>query len=1211
MVNPYQLDFQSDVASNPNKEYVSKKPPERRACEDEAINAMLGVKDKCNLHKNSGKAEATTNQDLRTNEEKRSIKHSSIIPLASVYCDRYAIGLMNEYIVDCDHRVILRHKPQEEDAPTGFEQLHTAPDENPNWIKLILAQDVSKRLPEKDIPAMIQSRPWVDCSKESCDKMHNPQYDEDIDTYSTFVTSGKLHTTNLQTKKVEEIEVQAGDCLCIKIWEDDANGCVQQPFQGKGGVNPNVECVRYYLVPKFILKKIVENELPDYWKFTFVIGRKQQHPTEPDIFNNPWTQSRSSTLYDCLISGERPSGPMPNHRQFIDEWYNLGYGQKMEEGMWMDKIEYQLWQKTCREGKWLEKDWTNIRHCAVKSVDFNGRRESANIRMDENEILWKHYVLRTGEVDNDRMSGQQIYREKWKKELSGKKIPVLILNELYHHFNFGFLLNPREFTGWTHAKANEASAPEWVKINTSQDRRICYKKVSPFMYGKRNTRFQPAATLSKTALKPMLFPKKPNDSCEVEDVIHDVFLSDDKIISKEDMENSDLECLKYLGKLSSFWKKKKNKKRRRNNSQSNYHMKSCKEIIQKNLTDGNIPTPSDMELLPTNGDAGYAKIFDNDEGKMFPLFAWFLDRYFSACQVGYNDADRKEFVGQLQNLISDIEEKTKLARHHEGKPEKEVKCHKLYAIVYYNRKGDQSFHIDIGIDEYQALRSCQSGTKPTTVGQVNDRFVARNFPELVKVNQYQSRFVTDQGELFPNLESSMESLHAEFLKEDMRELSKNSQCLQLPFCYTPMYPINYCKAKEYHHLRNIQREGKKTSNRKTKIVERANGVVLDPIPTQSKSLRVVMKEVKNEIYLTEDYLMEKGDTIIMSGGIPHYGPSEEMKVKLFFDLTCVEDDGSNNKQAYNHQEQVDMLVLYVGICEQTWGRFKQDAKRSGRGPLIRWLISSYIIRMCTHSTVYTKFRQYGYLFLEFKTIEEFALRHLRRQRNELPRQAIDLFEKQEDGRYQAREVMIDLFQRLIEVTEQRNWIDFDSLFSQDVVILNGPVMHVDYQNQQIFVNDNTTRYLARDISPLQLVIEQKTEPRTTTPLHQFTVTYEKDGDEIIANTEMYRINKPGDDRYEESTLEFPGASNRQHKEYIRDHCSAMYTIHGALNRSPMGNWHELEESSLPLNLVTVSARQNREQDRDDDDSSNSSAPSVDGNGDRSGNLQPQVLEDKF
>ena len=635
-----------------------------------------------------------------------------------------------------------------------------------------------------------------------------------------------------------------------------------------------------------------------------------------------------------------------------------------------------------------------------------------------------------------------------------------------------------------------------------------------------------------------------------------------------------------------------------------------------------------MDLLPTNGDAGYAKIFDNKEGKLFPLFAWFLERYLSSFMSEYTDADRDTFVVQIQNLISDIEEKTKLARHHVRKPKKEIKCHKLYVIVYYNLKGDQSFHIDIGIDEYQAVRACQSGTKPTTVGQIKDMFVARNFSELVKVNQYQSRFTTDTGDLFPSLESSMESLHAEFVKEAMPKLSRNSQCLQLPFCYKAMYPISYPKAEQFRHLRNIQREGKKTPNRKTKIIERANGVVLDPIPTQSKSFKVVMKEVKNETYLTDNYLMEKGDTIIMSGGIPHYGPAEEMKVKLFFDLTCVEDNGNNDKQPYNHQEQVDMLVLYVGICEQTWGQFKPDAKRAGRGPLIRWLVSSYIIRMCTHSTVYTKFHKFGYLFLEFKAIEEFALRHLKRQQIELPRQAIGLFELKENGRYQAKEVMTDLFQRLYEVTEQRNWIDFDSLFSQDAVILNGPVMHVDFEKQQIFVNDNTARYLARDISPLQLVIERKTDPRTTTPLHQFTIVYDKDGDEIIANTEMYRVNKPGDSRYEESTLEFPKAGKQQHKDYIRDHCSALYTVHGALNISPTGDWHLLRDCSLIRNAVTVSAQQAHNQDEDDDDHSespseahardrddnddHSDSPSeVHGNTRRSRRLPPRNLEERF
>jgi hypothetical protein len=318
--------------------------------------------------------------------------------------------------------------------------------------------------------------------------------------------------------------------------------------------------------------------------------------------------------------------------------------------------------------------------------------------------------------------------------------------------------------------------------------------------------------------------------------------------------------------------------------------------------------------------------------------------------------------------------------------------------------------------------------------------------------------------------------------------------------------------------------------------------MLDRIASQSKSLQKSLKELRSKNFTKEDYLMETGDTIVMSGGIPHYGPMEENKVKLFFDLTTAQDN-----QLYTHNEQVDILVLYVGICGASWGQFIPEHEKAGSDALIRWLIASYVMCMCTHSTLYTKFVKMAYLFLEFKFLEEAALKYCRRTKFKIPQQAIGLFLRDNNsGKYEPTKNMHDLCAFLFQEVKKRSWNTFDSLFTTEAVIMDGPIMHVDLQNKRVLVNKNTHRYFSRDMNPLQLLLEHRGMPVQTTPLNQFTVICTND-DGTQTNTEIYQLDNANVDASGSATLEFPQASAEEQRRYFSEHYQAMYLIQSQVN----------------------------------------------------------------
>jgi hypothetical protein len=224
----------------------------------------------------------------------------------------------------------------------------------------------------------------------------------------------------------------------------------------------------------------------------------------------------------------------------------------------------------------------------------------------------------------------------------------------------------------------------------------------------------------------------------------------------------------------------------------------------------------------------------------------------------------------------------------------------------------------------------------------------------------------------------------------------------------------------------------------------------------------------------------------------------------------------------------------------------------------------------------------AYLFLEFKFLEGAAKKYCRDKQIELPKRAIEMFTRVENsGKYGVGGIMKDLTAFLFQKVTERGWNKFDALFTTEAVIMSGPIMHVDFRNQTLYTTPNTYKYFARDVNPLQLLLECRGSPRQAIPLNQFTLVYKcSDGSTRVANTEIYQLDNADQENTEEAVLEFPQCSNEEQQLFLEEHYQAMYAIHlTVVEHTELLD--AIQESSLPPGL-REQAQENRNQHERDE-----------------------------
>jgi hypothetical protein len=254
------------------------------------------------------------------------------------------------------------------------------------------------------------------------------------------------------------------------------------------------------------------------------------------------------------------------------------------------------------------------------------------------------------------------------------------------------------------------------------------------------------------------------------------------------------------------------------------------------------------------------------------------------------------------------------------------------------------------------------------------------------------------------------------------------------------------------------------------------------------------------------------------------------------------------------------------------------------------------------------------LFLAFHFLEGAALKYCQDKQIELPKWAIEMFTRvKNSGKYGVGGIMKDLTAFLFQKVTERGWNKFDALFTTEAVIMSGPIMHVDFRNQTLYTTPNTYKYFARDINPLQLLLECRGSPRQAVPLNQFTVVYKtSNGSTRVANTEIYQLDNAGAESTEEAILDFPCCSNEEQQLFLEEHYQAMYAIHSAVIEHTE-ILDVIQESNLPQGLREqaggdgsqresdeVGEEEEEEEDNEeaDVDADLDSSPSVQGSGRR-------------
>jgi hypothetical protein len=224
----------------------------------------------------------------------------------------------------------------------------------------------------------------------------------------------------------------------------------------------------------------------------------------------------------------------------------------------------------------------------------------------------------------------------------------------------------------------------------------------------------------------------------------------------------------------------------------------------------------------------------------------------------------------------------------------------------------------------------------------------------------------------------------------------------------------------------------------------------------------------------------------------------------------------------------------------------------------------------------------AYLFLEFKFLEGAAKKYCRDKEIVLPKWAIEMFTRVgNSGKYGVGGMMKDLTAFLFQKVTERGWNKFDALFTTEAVILSGPIMHVDFRNKTLYTTPNTYKYFARDVNPLQLLLECRGSPRQAIPLNQFTVVYKNsNGSTRVANTEIYQLDNAGAESTEEAILDFPHCSNDEQQLFLEEHYQAMYAIHSAvIEHTEMLD--VIQESNLPQGLREQARGNGSQHERDE------------------------------
>jgi hypothetical protein len=343
---------------------------------------------------------------------------------------------------------------------------------------------------------------------------------------------------------------------------------------------------------------------------------------------------------------------------------------------------------------------------------------------------------------------------------------------------------------------------------------------------------------------------------------------------------------------------------------------------------------------------------------------------------------------------------------------------------------------------------------------------------------------------------------------------------------------------------SARRKRKTTENDKRTLDERASGKALTPKIVSSVSIKKAAKQVQKERFTREDYKMKAADTIIMSGGIPHFGPAQKGRTKLFFDITLAKD--GEQISPYDHTIQVDLFSFYVHVFAHIWNQLNDETQYDARQTMIRWLIATLVIRKCSYTAVYNKFDDYPLFQKELQIMEnQFASFGNTGTKilNLMPSEPEKLFRMRSDNRFEMTEIMKDRLKDLYELSVSRKCSQCDFLFSPNAIALDGPSYCINLQTNEVHEETaETSMFLTRADPSVHYLIELDGNSQTLKPYHQYGMKIKETGATYLINTEIYKMHDETDTEEDNQNYRFPVRTDRQHKNALRSNSMAVYAL---------------------------------------------------------------------
>jgi hypothetical protein len=173
---------------------------------------------------------------------------------------------------------------------------------------------------------------------------------------------------------------------------------------------------------------------------------------------------------------------------------------------------------------------------------------------------------------------------------------------------------------------------------------------------------------------------------------------------------------------------------------------------------------------------------------------------------------------------------------------------------------------------------------------------------------------------------------------------------------------------------------------------------------------------------------------------------------------------------------------------------------------------------------------------EFESMEQHVQTTCRRKGLVIPGKASDLYTKTDNDTIQVTLVMKTLCDCLYSLGKTRGWVQNESLFAETSVAYTGTIFDVNTKSGKLRPKSNIQR-MSRNSNTYHLSLELNGKPASGEPVSQYAIWYTKGSEEMLINTELYKIHKSG--AAMDGSLAFPSVDKNTQPGRLNDHLSVL------------------------------------------------------------------------